>query len=344
MHLSLRSDSHSGNVPPRALRLEYPDKYRLWSELVKANTDRIFVEAAECPRLGERVPVELAVGGVLLVAIGDVVGLRRAGSRFKSGVWVRFDDDEVDKVRRFLGLTQLPDRPVVGRRSPRERCNLALVFVRPSVMQEATVRNLSETGALVETAAPLAGQFVEVELKLDDGTALRLKAELTREGAEGRFIGLRFIDVQSSALGALRAQLERLHTAPSAGRPTVLIADDEVHILDFLNRALARFGYDVVKAKNGTEALGLVRELKPKLVILDILMPGIDGVDVCKSMRADIEMAGIPVIFLSALEPARLHDVADEAGATDYLCKPATLTELLNLVGVYLKTEQARPS
>src|SRR4051812_1277109 len=96
------------------LVLAYPDKYRLWDELVKATTDRVFIEAPEPPRLGERVPVELHIEGVTLMATGDVIGLRTAGPRLRAGVWVRFDDDEIDKVRRFLGLTQHPDRPPIG--------------------------------------------------------------------------------------------------------------------------------------------------------------------------------------------------------------------------------------
>jgi DNA-binding response OmpR family regulator len=62
-----------------------------------------------------------------------------------------------------------------------------------------------------------------------------------------------------------------------------------------------------------------------------------DGVDICKTMRADVELADIPVIFASALDQARLHLVADESGATDYLSKPLTLGDLLNVVGRYLK-------
>lgn len=80
-----------------------------------------------------------------------------------------------------------------------------------------------------------------------------------------------------------------------------------------------------------------MRETRPNLVVLDILMPGIDGVDICKMMRADVEMADIPVIFLSALDPARLHIVADEAGASDYLGKPVALADLINMFGTYLK-------
>jgi CheY-like chemotaxis protein len=322
-----------------SLQLGYPDKYRLWSELLKANTDRIFIETAVPPRLGERVPVELLVEGVSLVATGDVVGLRTAGPRFRAGVWVRFNDDEVEKVRRFLGLTQSPDRPAVGRRTPREGCALKVRFLRPSTDAESIARNVSETGLLLETTANVSpGELVEIELTLDDPAVVRLRAELTREGPEGRFVGLRFIDVGEEVNARLRAQVSRLAARPETRKPTVLVADDEQAILDFLSKALSRFGYDVLKAKNGSEALSLIRELKPRLVLLDILMPGMDGVDICKVMRADVELAAIPVVFLSALEPARLHAVADEAGATDYLPKPTTLTDLLNLVGSHLRT------
>jgi CheY-like chemotaxis protein len=324
-------------IAPSVLQLAYPDKYRLWDELIKARTDRVFIETLVPPKLGERVPVELLVEGLSLVATGDVIGLRKPGPRFRGGVWVRFDDEEVDKVRRFLGLTQQPDRPPVGRRSPRQNCVLRATFKRPELSDEVTVRNLSETGALLETQATVKpGELVEIELHLDSG-AVRIKAELMREGPEGRYVGLRFIDLTDTLSALLKAELARLAALPTHMKPTVLVADDDTSILDFLSKALNKFGYEVIKAKNGSEALSLIRELRPRLVLLDILMPGMDGVDICKVMRADIELASIPVIFLSALEMARLHAVADAAGATDYLAKPATLTELLNLVGEHLK-------
>jgi len=72
----------------------------------------------------------------------------------------------------------------------------------------------------------------------------------------------------------------------------------------------------VHQARTGEQALAMVRELKPKLLVCDILMPGIDGVDVCKAMRSDVELADVPVVFVSALTPERLHQVAEEAGAT----------------------------
>mgnify|MGYP001463536458 CR=1 FL=1 len=322
-----------------SLALSYPDKYRLWDELVKASTDRVFIETATPPRLGEKVPVELQVEGVSLVATGDVIGLRKPGPRFRGGVWVRFDDEEVDKVRRFLGLTQQPDRPPIGRRSAREGCSMRAVFRRPELPDEATARNISETGALLETNANVKpGDLVEIDLYFDSGP-VRIKSELTREGPAGRYVGLRFIDLTDALLAMIRSEVARLAARPVSQKPTVLIADDDQAILDFLSKALSKFGYEVLKAKNGSEALSIIREVKPRLVLLDILMPGMDGVDICRVMRADIELAGIPVIFLSALEAPRLHAVADQAGATDYLSKPTTLTELLNLVGTHLKSQ-----
>ncbi len=320
------------------LRLEFPDKFRLWSELVKANTDRVFIEApAASVRLGARVPVELVVGGVLLVAMADVVGLRTEGGRFKPGVWVNLGDDEVLKVRRFLGLAEEPTRPNAGRSAHREPCNLKVALKRPDVPHAAKLRNLSQTGALLETTAPLAaGQFIEFEVTLDDGRVVALSAEVRRDHEEA-YIGVQFSALSDVARAHLSAQLERLAARPPKARQQILVADDEADLREFLTRALSKHGYEVLKASSGREAMSLIRQARPALVLLDILMPGMDGVDICKAMRADVELADIPVIFASALDPGRLHVVADESGATDYLSKPMTLGDLFNMVGRYLK-------
>lgn len=319
------------------LRLDFPDKYRLWSELLRGHTDRLFVPTAESPRLGEPTPVELVVGEVVVVANAQVVGLRRKSRLFKTGVWVRFHDEEIDKVRRVLGLAQ-DDRPKPGRRTRRMPCTLPVKITWPLLANTAFARDLSESGAQLDTLAPLrAGESVEVELQLDDGMLLQLKAEVTRDNLDGRAVGLRFMDVTPAAAEFLRLQIDRLSAQPWPGKPSVLIADDDPAILDFLNRALSRYGYEVHTASNGSQALAMIRELKPRLVVLDILMPGLDGVDVCKSMRSDVELAEIPVVFVSALALERLHQVADEAGATDYLPKPVALSDLLNVVGEYLQ-------
>jgi CheY-like chemotaxis protein len=320
-----------------ALRLEFPDKYRLWSELLRGHTDRLFVVTDELPKLGEPTPIELHVGGVMVVGNAQVVALRQKSRLFRTGVWVRFEDEEIEKVRRFLGLTQ-QERPKPGRRTRRLPCTLPVKLIRPALPNTAFARDLSESGAQLDTLAPLhGGQSVEVEIQLDDGSTAALTAEVTRDNLDGRAVGLRFMDVSRANQEKIRVQLDRLAGQPWPGKPSVLIADDEPGILDFLRRALSRYGYEVHTATNGAQALSMVRELKPKLVVLDILMPGLDGVDVCKTMRSDVELAEVPVVFVSALALERLHQVADEAGATDYLPKPVALNELLNVVGEYLR-------
>lgn len=320
------------------LRLAFADKYRLWAELVRARTDRLFIPGPiDGVALGERAPLEMMVGDVPLVATVEVVGLRKEGTRFLGGAWVRIDDEQADKVRRFLGLKPT-DRPPQGRLSLRVPCQLEVHLTRPGAPGQTAARNLSETGLLLESSAVQlhAGQYVELDLCLDDGERLPLKAEVHRvEGEDGW--GLRFLDVPERALGALRAQVERLVRRIPATAPRIVVGDDDPNILEFLARALSRHHVEVARARNGDEALSLVRALKPGLVLLDILMPGIDGADICRAMRADIELLHIPVVFLSALDQARLHQVADESGANDYLQKPVALAELLNLVGTYLK-------
>jgi CheY-like chemotaxis protein len=320
------------------LRIEFPDKYRLWSELVKANTDRVFIPTTETTaKLGTRVPLELSVGTVLLVTMADVVGLRTEGGRFKAGLWVKLGDEEVLKVRRFLGLADEPLRPSNGRRAHREPCTLSAKFRRPELPHGAQLRNLSETGALLETTAELqAGQFIELAVTLDDKTSINVGAEVVRERNDA-YLGLHFTELTEAARGQLRLQLERLSARPPRARQHILVADDENDVREFLSRALSKHGYEVLSASGGKEAMALIREERPALVLLDILMPGMDGVDICKTMRADVELAQIPVIFASALDASLLHGIADESGATDFVPKPMSLGDLLNMVGKYLK-------
>ena len=324
-----------------ALTLEYFDKYRLWSELVQANSDRVFIKTGEFPRIGAAVPVQLVLPelAIQMVITGMVVGRRRHSARFESGVYVRFSDEEIDKCRRFLGLTQHPARYELGRKSERIDCSLPVHFTRPEVEPRCEAKNLSSTGILVRCPVPLVlRQEVEMMLTLDDGRQLPLRAEVSWAGTASGMVGLHFLNVNREAEVLIDKSLARLAAKRiMRGPSSLLVADDEPAILTFLEKALTRHGFTVHTASRGEQALELVRELRPALVMLDILMPGIDGVDICKTMRADVEMADIPIIFLSALDPRRLHEVADEAGATDYLSKPVALTELINLVGTYLK-------
>jgi len=109
----------------------------------------------------------------------------------------------------------------------------------------------------------------------------------------------------------------------------VLVVDDEEHIRRILKFQLEKNGYDVVMAENGEEALKIVRRSMPDLILLDLMMPKLDGFEVCKRLRADFQTSQIPIIMLTAKSdlPDRIKGL--QGGANDYLVKPYSNEELL---------------
>lgn len=103
---------------------------------------------------------------------------------------------------------------------------------------------------------------------------------------------------------------------------TILLADDEPDILEFLGYNLEKEGYRVIKAKNGEKAVKLAREHKPQLVILDVMMPVMDGMEACAEIRKIPELAGTLVAFLTARGEDFSQIAGFEAGADDYIAKP----------------------
>jgi len=108
----------------------------------------------------------------------------------------------------------------------------------------------------------------------------------------------------------------------------VLAVDDQPENLAAVAEALRPLGYNVLRAGSGTDALRLVQDERPDVVLLDIVMPELDGFEVCRRLKADDETRLIPVVFLTGLESreARLRGL--ELGATDFLIKPFDLVEL----------------
>jgi two-component system response regulator MprA len=106
----------------------------------------------------------------------------------------------------------------------------------------------------------------------------------------------------------------------------VLIADDDRAIRDALTRALGLEGYDVVQANDGNAALALIESAQPDVAILDVMMPNIDGLTVCRVLRA--ERNRLPVLMLTARTETPDRVAGLDAGADDYLAKPFELDEL----------------
>jgi two-component system response regulator MprA len=120
--------------------------------------------------------------------------------------------------------------------------------------------------------------------------------------------------------------------------PRVLVVDDDEKITSFLRRALAYEGYQVDVASNGQVALNQALEAPPDLVVLDVMMAGLDGLEVCRRLRAG---GDVPVLMLSARDgvAARVHGL--DAGADDYLVKPFALEELLARMRALLRRREA---
>ena len=102
----------------------------------------------------------------------------------------------------------------------------------------------------------------------------------------------------------------------------VLVADDEHNIRHILDFSLHAEGFQVIAALNGEEAFRLAAETLPDLVILDVMMPGQDGVETCRALKADERTSGIPVILLTALTGREDRSAGSQAGADAYITKP----------------------
>jgi two-component system OmpR family response regulator len=120
----------------------------------------------------------------------------------------------------------------------------------------------------------------------------------------------------------------------------ILIADDEPNIREVISFALERAGFATATARNGGEALQQVRRTPPDLIILDIGMPEMDGLEVCRQIRKTSE---VPILFLSARDEEIDRVLGLEIGGDDYVTKPFSARELLARVNVILKRARGGP-
>lgn len=110
---------------------------------------------------------------------------------------------------------------------------------------------------------------------------------------------------------------------------TVAVIEDDPDLYRLLRYNLSGEGYRVVGSTTGDDALGFLRSMQPDLVLLDIMLPKADGLDVCKAVRRDPFLQGMPIIFLSARASETDRIVGLELGANDYVVKPFTVRELM---------------
>jgi adenylate cyclase len=122
---------------------------------------------------------------------------------------------------------------------------------------------------------------------------------------------------------------------------TILIVDDEPKNVDYLEQELEGFGYSTVSASNGAEALAIVKANPPALILLDVMMPVMNGFETCSILKASDETRFIPVIIMTALDAVEDRVRGIKAGADDFLTKPVDERELLARIETSLRLKEA---
>ena len=112
----------------------------------------------------------------------------------------------------------------------------------------------------------------------------------------------------------------------------VLIADDEFHIRRIVADKISKAGHIVFTAENGQEAVDIAKKEKPDIILMDLMMPVLSGIEAIKILKQDSDMANIPILVLTAMEFGEDNDIAAVVGANNIITKPFSPKELLNVV------------
>ncbi len=125
-------------------------------------------------------------------------------------------------------------------------------------------------------------------------------------------------------------------------KESILVVDDEKDILELIDYNLSKNGYRVKTASSGEEALELVKENEYDLIILDLMLPGVDGFDICKIIKSDRQRANIPIVMVTAKSDEADKVAGLEIGADHYVTKPFSPRELMAIVKATLRRKPAK--
>jgi DNA-binding response OmpR family regulator len=115
-------------------------------------------------------------------------------------------------------------------------------------------------------------------------------------------------------------------------QPLILAVDDDPAVLRIIEAQLTRHDYTVKTAKSGEEALRMLREITPAVLILDVVMNGMSGYEICQAVKKDARLQGVPVVFLTARGTPQDYKTGHDLGAVIYMVKPFKAEKLLNVV------------
>jgi CheY-like chemotaxis protein/Tfp pilus assembly protein PilZ len=327
-----------------ALKLQFVARSWLWAEVLNTEGERVFVPSNDSYRLGEGVTVDVEApelsAPLRLTAV--VQGLRPTSGRFPSGVFLKVDAASLELCRAAIGAPGEAAVRVAGRTELRVDCALSARVTSPVEVGGCTVKSLSASGLTLTGPLTLVPDApLTVAFSLPDGRELSVHTQAVWVRGELQLAGLRILETDADltrTLEAVVASLQALAALParSTAAALVVVADDDPSILEFVSRTVAKAGHRVQRASRGDDTLALIRKERPSLVFLDVLMPGIDGLEVCRALLSDASLWRVPVVLLSAMGEQRLSDAANGAGADDYLLKPIQLEVLRVVLSKYL--------
>ena len=110
---------------------------------------------------------------------------------------------------------------------------------------------------------------------------------------------------------------------------SILLVDDDPNLREMLRQMLEMGGFEVTEAEDGLDALDKLAKITPDIMVLDVMMPNLDGVSLCRQLRSEAEFVSLPIIMLSGKTQQRAVQEGLAAGANLYLCKPITVTDLI---------------
>ncbi len=331
------------------LKLTFPSRAHLWAEVVMPHGDRVFVATEETLATGSQIGLSLEAPELptSITCVVMVQGTRPAMPMMRGGVWVKFDEATVARLQSLIGAASKDEQArIAGRTEPRVDCDFPAKVTTPQQVADCAVKSISPHGITLRapfTTSP--GKVLGLVVTLPDGDAT-LSGTVMWVRPELKLCGLRLIGLDSITEVRLEKTVTSLSATKAEAAPmsglTIVLADDDPSILDFLTRVCTKAGHRVVRTDRGDKALELVRQEKPQLVFLDVLMPGLDGLEVAKAIRSDASMSGLPVVLLSAMGEARLADAVRTSGATDFLTKPMKLEAVRGLLSRLLPPAAAK--
>ncbi len=120
-------------------------------------------------------------------------------------------------------------------------------------------------------------------------------------------------------------------------KKTILVVDDEQDLLDLIEYNLKKEGFNVLKAENGEEGIAVAKEGRPDLILLDIMMPKMDGLEAVEIMRKDQDLKNTPIIFLTARSDEKTEVEGLNKGGDDYITKPISTTKLISRIKAVMR-------